>query len=258
MLCLECRAELLPNAKFCAKCGASVADARGAPPPPETPPGPIPTGAPSQAPGVVFQADWLPEAATKLRRIFLFDPSVYAELRADPNVTVLSFAVTAIAILAFALGGYMWANIEVGDIADFRWGGLFWESVLVGSLISFVLWGVWIFATIVVLTQVYRMTLRLDEVFRVTGAASAPLAIGFLMFIPGISFGVALVALVTWVVASIFALQTAFEMPIQRAVVASLAGFAVWAIILPLIVGGDDPLGPGIMLFDSLKDLAAG
>ncbi len=295
--CATCGASLLPDAKFCAKCGTTVAteeeagevkqptqpetsaaeppagepvspsdeaaamQAEGqpaaAPPPPPQPHAPASTGIPPEAPSVGIQADWLAWAGRTLQRIFLFDSSVYQELRVDPNATVLSFGIAAIAIFAFALGGFLWANIEVDNVVDFTWSGLFWKSALVGTLIGFGLWLAWITVAVAVLTQVYRMGLRLEEVFRVAGAASAPLAIGFFMFIPGISFGVALVAVVAWVATTIFALQAAFEMPPQKAVVASLAGFAVWAVILPLIVGGDDPLGPGIMLFDSLKDILA-
>ena len=295
--CGTCGASLLPSAKFCAKCGTTVATEEeagevkqpaqletpaaeppagkpvspsdeaaamqaerkpaAAPPPPPQPHAPAGTGIPPEAPSVGIQADWLAWAGRTLQRIFLFDSSVYQELRLDPNATILSLGIAAIAIFAFGLGGFLWANIEVDNVVDFTWSGLFWKSALVGSLIGFGLWLAWIAVAVAVLTQVYRMSLRLEEVFRVAGAASAPLAIGFFMFIPGISFGVALVAVVAWVATSIFALQAAFEIPSQKAVVASLAGFAVWAIILPLVVGGDDPLGPGIMLFDSLKDILA-
>ncbi len=286
--CPNCGATLLTNAKFCAKCGTTVATAK-APTPEEQPaevsapparpsakaagldvsavgpsavgPAPPPqpptfsqttaTGTASEVPAIIIRVDWFAEAARVLQRVFMFDLSVYSELRADTGATALSLVIAAISMFAFGLGGYLWFAIEI-----MRSWEAFWKSVLVGSLLGLGFWVIWVFVAIGVLTFAFRQTLRLDEVLRVAGAASAPLALGFFMFIPGTSFGVALIAVVLWVITSVFALQAALEITPQQAIVANLAGFAVWTLVLPLIVTSDNPLGPGILWFDWSKDSA--
>jgi len=187
--------------------------------------------------------------AKVLQRVFTFDLSVYSELRTDTKSTALSLVIAAVSMLAFGLGGYLWAAIAI----ESSWEA-FWKSVLIGSLLGLGFWVIWVFVAIGVLTFGFRQTVRLDEALRVLGAASAPLAAGFFMFIPGVSFGVALVAVVLWVITSVFALQTAFEITPQQSIAANLAGFAVWALVLPLIVTADNVLGPGILWFDATKD----
>ena len=279
--CATCGAALLPNAKFCAKCGTVVARPEGnewmatdqeAVPAASTPraalspeaptarmagarsePSPSrPTSTFSQTAAPAAQRaapDWVTDAMRKLQRIATFDATVYSELRADPQATAFSLMAAALGMFAFGLGGFLWTAIEF----DGDWE-VFWKSALMGTLLGVLLWLVWVIAAVGVLTYAFRETVRFDEVLRVAGGASATLALGFFMFVPGITFGVALVAVALWVATSIFALQSAFQLEPRRAVAANIAGFAVWALILPLIATANNPLGPGILLFDSIKD----
>lgn len=282
--CATCGSALLPNAKFCAKCGTVVSQPEGAgakagteaptPAPPSPSPGASPDDATarmvgagpepaaSQAPGSFSQPspptaqpiapDWIMDAMRYFQRIFTFDPSIYAELRASPQTTAFALLAAALGMFAFGLGGFLWTAIEF----ETDWE-VFWKSALIGTLIGLVLWIGWVVAAVGFLTYVSRLTVRFDEVLRVSGGATATLAVGFFMFIPGISFGVALVAVALWVATSIFALQSAFQIEARQAIGANIVGLAVWALILPLIVTTDNPLGPGIFMFDWTKDALA-
>ena len=283
--CETCGSALLPNAKFCAKCGTVVAQPEGteakatdheAAPAASTPPAtvspeaptthmagarsePAPTrpansfgqpGAPATQPAAA--PDWVTDAMRYLQRIFIFDASVYSDLRASPQATAFSLMAATLGMFVFGLGGFLWTAIEL----DGGWE-VFWKSALVGTLLGLLLWLGWVVAAVGVLTYVSRVTVRFDEVLRVSGGATAVLAVGFFMFIPGISFGVALVAVGLWVATSTFALQSAFGIEARQAISANIVGLAVWALILPLIVTTDNPLGPGIFLFDWTKDAIA-
>ena len=278
--CATCGAALLPNAKFCAKCGTVAARSgavdeptlvqgstrqppgKGVSPAPEAPTARFEAAAPPRQPhasGHMARAgaapgyagrDWVTDGMRYIQRVLTFDATVYSELRADPQATAFSVVAAALGMFAFGLGGFLWTAIEF----DGDWE-VFWKSALVGTLLGLLFWLGWVAVVVVVLTNAFRQTVRFDEVLRVLGAATATLALGILMFIPGITFGIALLVVALWVATSIFALQTAFQLEPRQAVAANIAGFAVWALILPLIVTAGNPLGPGIFLFDWSKDV---
>jgi len=153
-------------------------------------------------------------------------------------------------MFVFGIGGWLWAEIELN--ADWE---LFWKSALLGTAISFGLWLAGLFVTVGVLSYVFHRSVRFDEVVRVAGAATAILALGVVMLIPGISFGIAILVVALWMAATILAMQIAFDLEHREAIVASAAGFAVWALILPLIVSEESTLGPGIWVFESGIDM---
>jgi Double zinc ribbon len=277
--CATCGSPLAENAKFCATCGTVVASAQSIPAEEITQvaatssaaayAGPDATTRGVDSPGASFGEapprrvapygqpaaignDWVTEAARRFQRIFKFDASVYAELRSDPQATTFSLVAAALGMFAFGLGGFLWTAIE--------WDGsgeMFWKSALIGTLIGLAFWAIGLVVSVGVLAYAFRQTVRFDEMLRVAGAATATLSVGFFMLIPGIGFGVALLAVVFWVMATVFAMQSAFGIEQRQAVAASLAGFAVWAVILPLIVSKDNPIGPGIFLFDWTNDVLA-
>lgn len=215
------------------------------PPPPQSgPPGWTPQ------PGYYAGPDWFSQTAARLKRVFLLDASLYQEVRTDPRATSFSITAAVLGMFAFALGGFLWTAIDFeGD-----WE-IFWKSALVGTLIGLALWGAGLGVTVGVLMNVFHKAIRFDEALRVAGAATAVLAVGFFMLIPGITFGVALVAVVLWVVNSVFAMRAAFGLDDRQAIAAGLAGFAVWALVLPLIVSSENPLGPGIFLMEWARDV---
>jgi hypothetical protein len=184
-----------------------------------------------------------------LGRVVRLDASAFKELRETSAVTPFALAAVPLGLFAFALGTYFWFAFEVENSWE-----LFWKSVLVGTVIGCLLWGVWAAVTYVMLTAVFREELHLDELLRVAGGASIVLALGFFAFIPGITFGVSLLATVAWAMVTAFALQSAFDLTPQRSTVSAISGFAVFSLIMPLIATADHPLGPGIFVFDSFKD----
>lgn len=241
MDCTNCGATVPEGARECPTCGAPVSPAE---------PSYVPAPAPLDSNEYVADTDIAAATLRLLPQIASFDPAGYRELRASPALTPVALLTVPLAIFAYALGTYLWIAIEF----EADWG-LFWKSVLIGTLIGSALWAAWIVLAYLALTMWFQETVRLDELLRVAGAASLILAIGFFALIPGITFGVSLFALAAWVAATIFALQTAFELNPQRAIVSTLPGFALFAVIMPLISTSENPFGPGIFVFDSLKDV---
>jgi hypothetical protein len=70
-----------------------------------------------------------------------------------------------------------------------------------------------------------------------------------LMFIPQLDYAIALTALVLMFGAEVIAVQSATDVDAGRALVATAAGFAVWALVLELLVSSSNVYAPGIFIF---------
>jgi hypothetical protein len=184
----------------------------------------------------------------RLRRLATLDTSVFDEVRTDPNSTIPAIAVAVVSTLLFGLGGWLWWVIAG---PEFEGSDIFLKSFIIGSILSIILWGVWLGVTYVILTQVFRARADLNELVRVMGFAAAPLALGVLLFIPMLDFGIGLTVIALFFGSTLIAVQTATDAPAGRTLVAVGAGFAVWAIVLALFVGTENIYAPGFFVFDT-------
>lgn len=187
----------------------------------------------------------------RLRRLAMLDTTVFDEVRTDRDSTVPALIVAISATVVAALGGWLWWVFDAEPVLGTPSGGeLFIQSVIVGSIVSVLLWSVWLAIAYVVLTQVFRAHADLNELVRVMGFAAAPLALMLLMFIPGIDFGVGLAALVLFFGANLIGVQTVTDADAGRVLIATATGFAVWAIVLGLLVSSNNAFAPGFFVLD--------
>ena len=195
--------------------------------------------------------------ADRLRRLATLDTSVFEEVRTDTTATVPAIIVAVVATLLSGIGGWLWWIFT--DLPDA--GDIFLKSTIIGSIISVVLWGVWLGITYVILTQVFRARADMNEMVRVMGFAAAPLALSLFIFIPELEFAIGLSAVMLFFGANVIAVQTATDAPAGRVLVATAAGFLVWAVVLSLLVSEDNIYAPGFFVFESgveyLRDIGA-
>ena len=130
-------------------------------------------------------------------------------------------------------------------------GQVFVESVFLGSVFSVALWIVWLLVAWVILTQLFREDADWQQMLRTMGMAAAPLGLSVLMFIPGVNMGVALASIALFFGLNTIAIQATTQANPARVLVANLAGFSVWAIVLGLLVTDSNYYAPGIFLFDA-------
>ena len=187
----------------------------------------------------------------RLRRLAMLDTGVFEEVRADTGATIPALVVAAAATLLSGLGGWLWWVFrDIGGIGDVPGSGkILLQSLILGSILSVLLWGVWVALVYVLLTQVFRARADVNELVRVMGFAAAPLALGVLIFIPGLDYGLGLAALALFFGTTVLAVQTATDAPAGRVLVANAAGFAVWAIVLALLVSDTHAYAPGFFVF---------
>ena len=188
----------------------------------------------------------------RLRRLLLLDTSVFDEVRHDPATLPAVFVVTVSTALA-GLGGWLWWLTQ--DFPDS--GQVLFESVVLGSVFSVALWIVWLFVAYVILTQIFREDADWQQMLRTMGMAAAPLSLSLAMFIPGISFGVGLASVALFFGLTTIAIQSTTAAGPAHVLIANLAGFAIWAIVLGLLVTSESYLAPGIFLIDSASERLA-
>jgi len=186
----------------------------------------------------------------RLQRLVLLDTSIFEEVRQDPTATLPAVFVVAISTVLAGLGGWIWWITE--DYGDA--GKVFVQSVVLGSVFSVALWIVWLLVAWVILSQLFREEADWQQMLRTMGMAAAPLALSIGMFIPGIDFGVGLASVALFFGLTTIAIQAVTPANPARVLVANLAGFAVWAIVLGLLATSDSFLAPGIFLFDAVSE----
>ena len=180
----------------------------------------------------------------RLLRIARLDTTVFDEVRMDPTATTSSFLVVVVATYLAGLGGFLgWARQDFPNE-----GRVFIQSFVLGSAFSVGLWLVWLLVTYVILTQVLRERSDVTQLLRTMGLAGAPLAISLLVFIPGIDFGVALVSIALLFGLTNVAIQATTTAQATSVLLANSGGFAVWAIVLTLLVDESTYLAPGIFV----------
>jgi Yip1 domain len=187
----------------------------------------------------------------RLRRLVTLDTSVFDEVRTDTTSTVPALVVAVLSTLAFGFGGWLWWVFA--DIPDK--GKMFVQSLIFGSILSLLFWFIWIAITYVLLTQVFRARADVNEMIRVMGFATIPLALGLLMFIPEVDWGIGLLAVAMFFALTTIAVQSATDAPAGRALAANGAGFAIWAIVLGLLVTRSHAWAPGFFVLDRGSDL---
>jgi hypothetical protein len=204
----------------------------------------------------VSQAD-MQGLMNRLVRLARLDTTVFDEVRLDASATVPSVIVAVVATFLAGFGGWLWwvmsSSIDTGS------GQVLIKSAILGSVFAIAMWVVWVLLVYVILTQVFRAQADVQQLVRTMGMAAAPLGLTILMFIPGISFGIALASVALFYSQSTMAAQVATNATPAKVLVASIAGFAVWAIVLTVLTGdvsvsrgGDisiNTYAPGIFIF---------
>ena len=183
-----------------------------------------------------------------LRRLVNLDTRVFEDVRTNPAATIPAVLVAAVSLLLSGVGGWLWWMLQDYGGA----GDVFVESTIFGSLLALVLWGLaWLLVTFVVLTQVLRERVYLEQLLRVMGLAMVPLALSIFMFVPGISLGVGVASLALTFGLTTIAIQSVTTADPAQVLIANAAGFLLWAAVLTLVVSPENPLAPGVFLFNA-------
>jgi hypothetical protein len=189
-----------------------------------------------------------------LKRLASLDISVFDEVKTNPAATIPGVLIAAVSILLSGLGGYLWWRLR-----DYgRGSDILVHSALIGSALAIALWFVWVGVVYLMLTQIFRGRAYLEQLVRVMGLGSAPIALMGLMFIPGVSMAIGIAALALTFGVTCVAISTVSTAEPGQVLAANLAGFLVWAGILTLLAqsdGSTNPHAPGIFLYNTAESI---
>lgn len=197
--------------------------------------------------------DIVPSSVTRLRRAISLDPAAFAEVRFDANATASSVLIAALSMALLGVGGWLWWLQS--DLANS--GEVLFKSVVLGTLFSLTLWLVWLLVTYGVLQRMGVRPVHIEELLRTAGLATVPLSLGLLMALPVLSFAFGLIAIGAWLLTTQVAIERATPARGSQALIANLAGFAVWVIGMSLLATAGDPLAPGPFLAESVWSAVA-
>lgn len=188
-----------------------------------------------------------------LRRALMLEEGAWGEIRDNASFTVFLAVVAAVAVLLAGLGTYLWGEITVDYSTPDGW---FVDTVILGSLFTILLMLLGMVAAYLVLTQLYGESVAPDALFRVFAVAVVPFALGLLMFIPELNLFLVMMSVVLMFFLGVFGLRAAFSIDSFRALTAVSAGFAVFLIVMALLITYDNPWSPGALVYERLEDAA--
>ncbi|MGH2588375.1 MAG: hypothetical protein ACRDJE_25935 [Dehalococcoidia bacterium] len=183
-----------------------------------------------------------------------FDPDNYENLRDEPSMTVYAVGVVVVCTLLGAIGGLLWAaffSAPPPEIYNVDIDHFIRNSVILGSIFQIALWFFWVGITWFYLNQIYRLpNVSFPGLVRTMGFAFAPMAIQFLLFLPVLEFPIGIIAVGGTVACSVIAARAASGATLSQALIATMAGFIVFALALGMLGTSDADLAPGIFALD--------
>ena len=186
-----------------------------------------------------------------LRRALLLEEGAWLELRDNASFTAICAGLAVVVVFLGGLGAWLWGEINFDSSPD-RW---FLETMILGTIFTLILLVAWLAVIYFVLVYVFSMTVAIDALLRVFAVAIVPLALGFLVFIPELNLWIGFSSIALTFCLLVFALRTAFAVEHMRAMVAVMAGFAVFAIVLALLITYENSWLNGAMIFEQGEDV---
>ncbi len=186
----------------------------------------------------------------RVRRLLRLELSALDEAAADAGATISSVAVAVLSMALLGVGGWLWW-VRSG-LPGAR--GVLVSSALVGTVFSLALWLLWLLVAFALISRLTGRAPHIDALARACGLAALPLALGLLMVVPVVSFGVGVFALVAWAALTQSAIERATGAPAGVALVANLAGFGAWAGVMSILSTAQQTFAPGPFLAESLWD----
>ena len=173
--------------------------------------------------------------------------------------TELALVIALVSMFGLGVGGWLWwwmAGMSAVR-ADLTPWTVFVNSALFGTAVSFGLWLGWLLVAFAVLQRVTGAAVPMERLLREAGLATAPLALGVLMAVPYLSFGIGVAVLGAWGASMQGALERATGQRGGWIVLANGLGFGLWAGVLSLLGARGDVYAPGPFLAHSVWEIVA-
>ena len=185
-------------------------------------------------------------------RLLRGDVLVFDEIRQDRSATAWALAVVVVASLASGFGAWLWwvfRDFGVGNDGD-----VFVRAFLLGGLFQAAAWVLWVYLVFQVLARAFEADTDFYELIRTMGLAFLPMTVCVLMVITALAIPIAIIAMVATVLLSNLAIESTTSATTNRIMIANLAGFVAFALIMGILanigqVAGIGGIAPGIFFF---------
>lgn len=184
----------------------------------------------------------------RLLRVARLDATAFLEVRDDPTATWPAFIVVVVASFLSGIGGWLLYLENVPSLAGDS-TRFFVRSAIAGTFLEVVLWFVWVFITMFLLQRFWKRQVNFESLVRTMGLAYFPVGFSLLMVIHWIATPVALISLAAAVLLSGVAVEASTEAEPSEVLLANLAGFVVFAIVLGLLGRAGNWYAPGIFAY---------
>ena len=204
-----------------------------------------------------FQTTNLRNVSSWVGRLALLDLNVFDEIRSSPSATTGAVTVVFGASIMAGIGSWLWA-VEWRAIEGTE---VFIKSLVLGSILQTLVWFVWVYLVFQVLARAYGARTDFYELIRTMGFAFAPVGLSILVAIPNFTVPFGIFSLVSTVLLTHFAIQSSSSAEQRQVLIANLAGFAVFVVVMGVLanvievnqIGGGADIGglaPGLLFFD--------
>jgi hypothetical protein len=188
-----------------------------------------------------------------LGRLIRLDFTVFEELRTDRSATPTALGVVFVSGFLGGVGTVIWA-MQHDSFTGLDTTDVILKSLILGSIIQAAVWFAWVYITYMIVARVYGSPVLFSELTRTMGFAFAPVAFTVLIAIAPLAIPFGLMAFGAALLFTTAAVEHTAEVDQRQAMLATLAGFAVFLIFMGAFsnvmeeatFGG---LAPGILFF---------
>lgn len=185
-----------------------------------------------------------------LRRALFLEEDAWTELRDNATFTPIAAGLLVVAVLLGGIGAWLWGEFNFSSTPD----GWFVDTVILGSIFTLVLLAAWIAVTYAVLVYMFGVSVAPDALLRVFAVGFVPWALTLLVFILELNFFIAFAAVALALCLLWFGIRNAFSVGRMQTIQAVLAGFAVFAIVLAILVTVENRWANGPFVFELTED----
>lgn len=189
----------------------------------------------------------------RLLRLLRLDTSVFGELYADSSATVPVAVFAAVVLLISGLGGMLYISSGPGfddydALGGVAAGEFFVRSVILGTVFALLMVAAWSGITMLLLRQIAGVDASIYGLARVLGVALLPLVLSLLLFFDDGFDALGWIALGAVASLALLGVLEAIDVKPGHGWVATIAGFAVFVIVLTVLGHGSRDYAPGFFI----------
>ena len=182
-----------------------------------------------------FQSTGFQNLGNWLARLVRLDLTVFDDVKDDAAATAPALAVMVAASFATGFGSWLWwITLDFHGVSQSN-GEALLKTLILGGILQAALWLAWVYIAAMLLSRVFGAGADLNRMMRTMGLAFAPMVITILMIIDILAVPFAVIALGATLLLSNAAIQASTDAEPRQVILANLAGFLIFVIVLGIL-----------------------